>query len=137
MYPQNQEITDKYLKEILPLLPHPEVQNSNHDGKVRVVCPFCSHTRSTPSKRKNRTAAFLPKPSISSYTFNCCHCYTKLDFNSFLSAYAPALQRKYHREMQMNGLTGKNCNLKQFRPKFTSPRIRFDQNKSVGIGATS
>ena len=136
MYPQNQEITDKYLKEILPLLPHPEVQNSNHSGKVRVVCPFCSHTRSTPSKRKNRTAAFLPKPSISSYTFNCCHCHTKLDFNSFLSAYAPALQRKYHREMQMNGLTGKNCNLKQFRPKFTSPRIKFDQNKSVGIGAT-
>ena len=137
MYQQNQEITDKYLQQILPLLPFPEVQNSSRDGKVRVSCPFCSMTRSTPSKRKNKCAAFLPKPSISSYTFNCCHCHTKLDFNSFLSAYAPALQRKYHREMERDGLTGKNCNLKKFRPKFTSPRIRFDQNKTVGIGATS
>jgi len=137
MYQQNQEITDKYLQQILPLLPFPEVHNSSRDRKVRVACPFCSHTRSTPSKKKNKCAAFLPQPNISSYFFNCCHCNTKMDFNSFLSAYAPVLQRKYHREMELNGLTGKNCNLKQFRPKFTSPRIKFDQNKSEGIGATS
>ena len=137
MYQQNQEITDKYLNEILPLFPYHKEHKRNPNGKIQMACPLCSCTRSTESKKKTRCSAFLPRPNLSDYFFNCFHCKSSMDFNSFLMAYAPALQKKYHRDMELNGLTGKNCNLKKFRPKFTSPRTKFDQNKSVDIGATS
>ena len=137
MYQQNQEITDKYLNEILPLFPYHKEHKRNPNGKIQMACPLCSCTRSTESKKKTRCSAFLPRPNLSDYFFNCFHCKSSMDFNSFLMAYAPALQKKYHRDMELNGLTGKNCNLKKLRPKFVSPSKKFNHNKSVGIGATS
>ncbi len=135
MYKQNQEITDKYLNQILSLFPYQEEHRKNPNGKIQMACPLCSCTRSTESKKRTRCSAFLPNDNTG-YFFNCFHCKSSMDFNSFLMAYAPALQKKYHRDMELNGLTGKNCNLKKFRPKFESPRKKFNQRKSVGIGTT-
>ena len=41
--------------------------------------------------------------------------------------FSPVLQKKYHREMELYGMTGKNCNLKKFRPRFESPKNKFDK----------
>ena len=67
MYQQNQEITDKYLNQILPLFPYQEEHRKNPNGKIQMACPLCSCTRSTESKKKTRCSAFLPRPNLSDY----------------------------------------------------------------------
>lgn len=129
MYQQNQEITDKYFNKIIDLLPYSKQHTKGKGGKIQMACPFCFSSETKEYKRTKKCSAFFPRKDLSDYYFSCFRCQTKMDFNSFLMHFSPMLQKKYHREMELNGLTGKNCNLKNFKPRFDSPKNKFNQNK--------
>ncbi len=129
MYQQNQEITDKYLNKIVPLFPYPERHKKMSNIKTILPCPFCFAKKSKDWERKNRCAALFHDKEKSTYNFNCRRCGKKCDFSSLLMDFSPVLQKRYHREMELNGLTGKNCNLKKLKPRFDSPKNKFNQNK--------
>ena len=131
MYHQNQKITDEYFHEILHLLPYHKEHTIGKGGKIQMACPFCFASESKEYKRSKKCSAFFPRKDLCDYYFSCFRCHTKMDFNSFLMHFSPILQKKYHREMELYGFTGKNCNLKKFRPRFVSPKEKFDKKVVV------
>ena len=96
-------------------------------------CPFCSHTRKTPSKQRSKCAALLWIPTENAWKFSCrnggsVQCSHALSFANFLKNLNPALGRRYLLDRYSVGTTGKGTNcpnpefLKQFGqpPKFRS-----------------
>jgi hypothetical protein len=115
-------------------------------------CPFCSHTRKTPSKQKSKCAVLLWVPTENSWKFSCrnggsVQCSYAMSFLTLLKNLNPALARQYVLDRYSAGTTGKGTNcpnpevLKQFGqpPKFRSrskpqnqdPK-RPDQSKPEG-----
>ncbi len=78
-------------------------------------CPFCSHARQTPWKRRSKCAALLWIPTQNTWKFSCRHggtavCSHAMSFPNLLKNLNPALGRRYLLDRYSAGTTGKGTN---------------------------
>lgn len=87
----------------------PEVQ------KWTAPCPFCSHTRSTPAKRRSKCSVLMWVPTKKTWTFSCrnggtVQCSRALPFANLLKNLNPELGRQYVEDRYSAGTAGKGTN---------------------------
>jgi len=70
----------------------------NGEAGFDYACPECSHRRSTPRKRKMRSAYVIYADKYDRYVYGCNHCKISGNLENYLKKYQPDLYKKYKRE---------------------------------------
>lgn len=70
----------------------------NGEAGFEYACPECSQSRSTPKKRKMRSAYVIYADKFDCYVYGCNHCKVSGKLAKYLQRYQPDLFKKYNRE---------------------------------------
>ena len=107
-------LQEQFIQDLLPFLENEGSKPKSKHGKYTFPCPFCAAQRRTPGKRRSHSAClhFVEDKGFT-YRFFCQYdkCPVKTGtFHDFLKALNPELHRRYLKEKEHRGSTGKGHN---------------------------
>ena len=123
------DLQEKFIQGLLPFLEYEGSKPKSKQGKHTFPCPFCAAKRRTRGKRRSHSACLLFVADKGfTYRFYCQYdkCPVKSGtFHDFLKAFNPELHRRYLKEKEHRGSTGKGHNA----PKVDYESLFKDQTK--------
>lgn len=122
-------LQEQFIQRLLPFLEIEGSQPKVRRGKYTFPCPFCAAQRRTLGKRRSHSAClhFVENKGFT-YRFFCQYdkCPVKTGtFHDFLKALNPELHRRYLKEKEHRGSTGKGHN---------APRVDYESLFKVKTG---
>ena len=122
-------LQEQFIQDLLPFLENEGSKPKSKQGKYTFPCPFCAAQRRTPGKRRSHSAClhFVEDKGFT-YRFFCQYdkCPVKTGtFHDFLKALNPELHRRYLKEKEHRGSTGKGHN---------APRVDYESLFKVKTG---